>query len=780
LHPPVLPLVVRTPYLSAWLSDARDKPWAQWPIFWNGDRLGLAVMAVVDGGDGVYPLLGKPQESLRDAPSADIVCPTYEGATYDASTTNLTYHLHVGSKSSDVVLSFLSPITPTSTLRQAVPASYITVHTQGDLAVTVYVDIDSRWATQDETAALRWEHRRIGDGLQSWVVRRAEQLLFSEYNSSPRPRTPTDRAEWGSLHFTADETVAHLTGTAPEVRARFASTGLLGDGDASDDWQSCHADKPVFAFSKRLDAGQSSVTFTLAFVQDPVIQYAAPDGMTHMPPLWRSWFDSTDELLSWHFQDRDTARALAARYNERLAVDAYKSGADDYVDIVALSARQVLGACVFAGPASDPIIWMKEISSDGNTQTVDVIYPAYPFFLYSNPRWLAYLLQPLMEYQSSGQYPNKYSMHDLGTHFPNATGHPDGRDEEMPVEECGNMLILGLALVNAIKSPANDSSQWTSSASVAIWEDEDARLPLVTAKVHDVDHTDVPMASGDAGVGLARQWIAKHYGMWKQWTEYLIESALEPENQLSTDDFAGKLPLHTNLALKGIIGINAMSELADLLGKSEDRAYYKGIADVYIRKWQSLALASDGESMHAKLAYNLSGSWTTVYNLYSDAQLCFHMGGSASVLTKSTFVPDQVYLAQSAWYLEQLNKYGVPLDNRHTYAKSDWEFFAMAVATRETRSKVLESVARWVNENNVNRPLTDLYRTAGDGGFPGPSFHARPVVGGHFAFLALEHACGGQAMAAVQAMLQQAIAREQLGATDAREEAQRRIGVFSG
>jgi hypothetical protein len=46
-------------------------------------------------------------------------------------------------------------------------------------------------------------------------------------------------------------------------------------------------------------------------------------------------------------------------------------------------------------------------------------------------------------------------------------------------------------------------------------------------------------------------------------------------------------------------------------------------------------------------------------------------------------------------------------------------------------------------------PLTDLYDTEGDGGFPGIAFKARPVVGGHFAFLALERACGGKAVAAL-------------------------------
>jgi hypothetical protein len=42
-----------------------------------------------------------------------------------------------------------------------------------------------------------------------------------------------------------------------------------------------------------------------------------------------------------------------------------------------------------------------------------------------------------------------------------------------------------------------------------------------------------------------------------------------------------------------------------------------------------------------------------------------------------------------------------------------------------------------------------LYDTEGSGGFPGFEFKARPVVGGHFAFLALERACGGKAMEAL-------------------------------
>lgn len=41
LTPPVLPLVVRNPYLSTWLADAREVPWSKWPMFYTGQSVGF-------------------------------------------------------------------------------------------------------------------------------------------------------------------------------------------------------------------------------------------------------------------------------------------------------------------------------------------------------------------------------------------------------------------------------------------------------------------------------------------------------------------------------------------------------------------------------------------------------------------------------------------------------------------------------------------------------------------------------------------------------------------
>lgn len=299
--------------------------------------------------------------------------------------------------------------------------------------------------------------------------------------------------------------------------------------------------EPVFAFSKSFvlnrKAGptSASVTFSIALIHDPVVQYASARGLTLMRPLWESWFPSVDALLNFHYHDFSQASALASNYSEQLAKDAYQSGAHDYVDIVALSARQVMGATTFSGTPENPILFLKEISSNGNFQTIDVIFPAFPFFLYTNPRWLAYLLEPLIEHMLSGQYPNTYAMHDLGTHFPNATGHPDGNDEYMPVEECGNILIMGLAIVNSLRYSEDSaaSSIWsTQGESPLPSDDHPGCFPLVNLQAHGgVDKQDGRWGGGIQGQREAERWLQRSYRLWKQWTGYLVEFSLEPENQ---------------------------------------------------------------------------------------------------------------------------------------------------------------------------------------------------------------------------------------------------------
>lgn len=618
-----------------------------------------------------------------------------------------------------ITLSFLSPITPTSTFRQSLPAGYLTAFVEGSSDVSLYLDINGEWVSGHRESKIEWDYeesssRDAGTPIKTWSIRRRHEELLTE---------AWDHAEWGTVHLSAPADVKHQSGEAHQIRQRFARHGFLKN-KVDDAYRGIFEEEPIFAFSKTFKLrktsnsshpAQDSVQFTFALVQDPVAQFASARGLTQMRPLWASYFRSTKELLQYHFDDYQTAAYLAQNYTEQLAEDAYASGSHNYRDIVAQSARQVLGATQFTGTAESPLIFLKEISSNGNFQTVDVIYPAFPFFLYTNPQWLAYLLEPLLEHQLSGQYPRKYSMHDLGTHFPNATGHPNGYDEYMPLEECGNMLIMALALANALKDNTQPAFSLTAPQEALAL----AAGPVRRPESVDAYGMDRPFeAIGTTGEKVAVQWLSRSYKLWKQWTEYLIEEALIPANQLCTDDFAGPLPNQTNLALKGIVGIKAMSQVASLVGADAEAEYYGLIAERYMDKWQEYGLSKD--KSHAKLSYTWRGSWTTIYNIYADALLCFHLPEDASSLDsssfwdvkqapmgseKSHFIHNNIYQAQSDWYHAVLQKYGLPMDSRHLYTKSDWEFFAAAVTSQRTRKAILDHVARWVNETTTGKRI---------------------------------------------------------------------------
>lgn len=605
----------------------------------------------------------------------------------------------------------MSPITPTSTLRQSIPASYIAIYVSGYFEIDIYIDVSGEWVSGDINKNITWEFEDnpFGDDvdmprLKQWKVRRTNEELLTEYQ---------DRAEWGTLHFIGPPDAQHESGADTLLRQHFARTGTLQNA-VDHGFRRIMEDCPVFAFAKsfkleKLWRGGDSIRFTIAHIQDPIVQYAAPQGLMYMKPLWTSYFTTAEALLNFHYFDFNTTVKLASNYSEQIAYDATKSSSEDYKDIVALSARQVLGATSFSGTPQDPILFLKEISSNGDFQTVDVIFPALPFFLYTNPRWLAYLLEPLIEHQLNGLYPNKYSMHDLGV-FPNATGHPDGRDEYMPVEECGNMLIMGLAIVNSLRYGEIQGSIWSTPGVVAVDNDPDDvfSLPINPDGFDGLWASRVDSKGGKA----AQAWVKRSYKLWKQWTGYLVREALIPKHQLSTDDFAGWLANQTNLALKGIIGIRAMSELSDLLDEKEDAKYYRNISNAYIRKWEEYSRARDGT--HAKLAYTWYGSWTTIYNLFADALLCFHLPSQRAIEgndsqkptgeersdrnTRTVFIHEDIYKMQSKWYHSVRQKYGLPLDSRHLYTKSDWQFFATAVTSRKAREEIVQSIALWVNE----------------------------------------------------------------------------------
>ncbi|KAF2401026.1 DUF1793-domain-containing protein [Trichodelitschia bisporula] len=663
-RPPAIPLAVKSPYLSTWLSVGSDGGSGgylagQWPVHWTGKTTAWSGMIRVDG--TVYQWMGNP-----GAPNADQVSFIY--------TSTQSIFTFIIEKKVQLIVTFLSPVTPLDLKRQSLEFSYMTVDVSSidgkTHDVKLYTDISAEWAAGEQDAIVEWSQDDTRHTAYYKVSRR-DQIAFSE---SDEP-DGNGMADWGSIFYASDHgrLLTQAVGQDSVVRGMFKDRGIL-NGTFDTQFRAVNDRWPVFAFSHNIgNVGSQAFNarFTIGLTQRQAVQFLGAQGLVSLPPLWTNYFADELEALDFFHNDFTNMQSISTDLDRKVAADSIAAGGMNYLAITSLSVRQAFGATELVGNKDKTYLFMKEISSNGNTQTVDVVFPLHPIILYTNPDLLRLMLDPLFENQESGHYPNRWSIHDLGSHFPNATGHSDGSDESMPVEECGNMLIMTLAYAQ---------------------------------RANDINY------------------LKQHYKILQQWAGFLIDDSLIPANQLSTDDFAGRLQNQTNLALKGIIGIGAMGEIAKLTGNADDAARYSSTAKSYIAQWQQLGIARDANPPHTTLNYGNNDSHGLLYNLWCDQEL------------KLGLVPQEVYKMQCDFYPTVRNKYGVALDTRHTWTKGDWEMFTAATCPPSTRDMFISDLAAWISTTPTNRPLTDLYDTI-TGDFPGVLFTARPVMGGTFALL---------------------------------------------
>jgi Domain of unknown function (DUF1793) len=180
------------------------------------------------------------------------------------------------------------------------------------------------------------------------------------------------------------------------------------------------------------------------------------------------------------------------------------------------------------------------------------------------------------------------------------------------------------------------------------------------------------------------------------------------------------------LALKGIIGLKAVSAMASMVGKDSTKETIDYISQSYLEYWMQHGINHNATLPHTNLQYDHPESHGLLYNLYADALLGLN------------FVPKEVYDMQSKFYPTIAQEFGVPLDTRNNWTKSDWEMFAAAVASKDTQSLMIKALANWINVTPTHRAMTDLFMVD-TGDYPGNlQFTARPVMGGTFALLALK------------------------------------------
>ena len=209
-------------------------------------------------------------------------------------------------------------------------------------------------------------------------------------------------------------------------------------------------------------------------------------------------------------------------------------------------------------------------------------------------------------------------------------------------------------------------------------------------------------------------YAADHWELLTTWVDYLVENGFDPANQLCTDDFAGHFAHNTNLSIKAIMGIASYSKLAAMLGHDEVAEKYLAIAKEMAVNWEKKA--NDGD--HYRLTFDRRGTWSQKYNLVWDKLLGFNI-----------FDPS-IAVKEMAYYRTLQNEYGLPLDNRATYTKSDWIMWTATLTGNEDDFNALvDRVYTYANETPSRVPLSDWHDTR-SGARVG--FKARSVVGGYY------------------------------------------------
>ncbi len=655
IRPPATPLVVRSPYLSSWLTD--DTLPGTWASFWTGHVTGMCGLARVDG--TTYVFMGSP--SLANQPALQAM--TQTGLT--VTSTRSIFTLTGGGVK--LVVTFLSPVEPGDVRRQSMPLSYVSIVASSADGkahqVTLYMDISGEWSANDVSTLVNWT-AEDNSSVRSLSITPANPQVLAENG---------DMATWGTVIWNTPDR-AGLTWEIGEdqiVRGSVVGSGVLGNVVDPDQPRAVNNRWPVLGLSLDLGsvkAASAPFVVSIGHIRNPALSYLGTD----LAPLWTSYWPTWEDMAVFFHSDFAAATSRATALDAKIKTEATAAGGAKYAALCTLAPRQVYGATELVLRDGQPWAFLKEISSDGNVSTVDVTYPGSPAFVYLDPNYLGLLLAPMLDFAENGGWNQDYAEHDLGASYPNASGLNPGNSEPMPVEESANMLIMSAAYI--------------------------ARLPAAQASA----------------------FASAHYAVLKGWADYLVANALDPGYQNQTDDFTGFIAHSVNLALKGIIGLGAMSQISTAAGNAADSASYLSTAQSYISQWA--VKAQDTTNTNLKLAYDQPDTWSLKYNGYPDTLL-----GTGLVTTV-------VAAREGNWYLAHENQYGVPLDLRHSYTKTDWEMWTAAWQhnNKKVSQHLIEDVYDFANTSPSRVPFSDWYDTiSGDQ----VGFQARPVIGGIFALL---------------------------------------------
>jgi hypothetical protein len=621
---PAYPLVTHSTYFSIWSFS--DSLASQETKHWTGKPQPLLGVLSVDGKR--YRFLGKP--TLEDSSMASTTPALQQWVSVNATQTK--YQFTCGGV--DLTLTFTSPLLLNDLALLSRPVTYLSFRMRSNDGVPhsaqLYVGVAGVLAANtpdqelkiDQGAAGNLVYLRAGTREQSVLTRKGDDV----------------RIDWGYIYVAAP----NETGLIQTIGSGFMHTGF-----------------------PTIKVGEDPVEKLVLLGYDE--RYSVKYFHRRLMPWWRSHPEGNarkatlEGLLQNAYTGYDKVLSRCDTFNKTMYSAAMTAGGQNYADLCVAAYRQSIAAHTLVQSRKGDLLWLsKENFSNGSINTVDVTYPSAPLYLMYNPRLLEGMLNGIFYYSESKRWKKPFAAHDLGT-YPIANGQTYG--EDMPVEECGNMILLTAAITRAENSP-----------------------------------------------NYARQ----HWATLTTWINYLKEKGFDPVNQLCTDDFAGHLARNANLSVKAIVAIGAYGWMAKQLGKDAEAATYTQMAREMAKKWMGMADAGD----HYALTFDRKDTWSQKYNLVWDKLLGLKL------------FPAEVYEKEMAWYVTHQQPFGLPLDSRKTYTKSDWVCWTATLASRpEDFTALIDPLHRYLTETPSRVPLSDWHETT-DGRQVG--FQARSVVGGYF------------------------------------------------